>query len=238
MTIQIKRGEAITASRQNLIARSAELTRGARSGGGTIQNDTAGGPVFQQSSSLQAVQPGVVVHGYNATNEPFNLGEVMAITGQPFTSNSLDFHSDLVLNLNKVAAETDKVVVLLDSLNPGEVGRVMIQGIARVLVQGDATLQFASPLPEEYVLETASGGVFELLWQDAGTAERWAIARFPVGGSGFNPPEVDKLPPIPTTGTWHACYHKTDGQIWWCRKGDARWSPGFKWSSNKGTPGT
>lgn len=237
---RVEKGQRISAAQANENARAQAQLQSSRSSGNSTTNQTPLGPVQVDHSPTGFGRTGTIVSASNDTDVVLVPGMVASVYSQPYRPEGSMFMADVVLQLALPTGESDRLVAVVDNIPPGEVGRVMVLGVAQVRVSGEPGLGFATPdLEIPGLLVASSTGPFELFWEDLESPDtiRWALARFPVGGGGFNPPEVDKLPSIPSSGTWHAVYHKKDEQIWFAAAGDARWSPGWKWSALKGNPG-
>jgi photosystem II stability/assembly factor-like uncharacterized protein len=80
-------------------------------------------------------------------------------------------------------------VVLLQPLEPNEIGRAMAAGIcpARMNIT-DERHEFADVGEEGgFELESATTGAASILWKEHATGSQWTMIRFPVGGSGGLP---------------------------------------------------
>jgi len=113
--------------------------------------------------------------------------EVLAIEGIIISpaQNLPEFQRAPAFACGLPAADSAKLVILVEPVRSGRLGRALIQGVSAVQVDmQDAGHEFADPTDADATkLTSADSGAFRILYVETGTGTKWAAVQWPVGGA-------------------------------------------------------
>lgn len=116
----------------------------------------------------------------NDHDEAVERGRALGISGVVVTpaDNEDEFRNHPVLTGEPITDGHPDIVVCLDSIQPNEIGRCVIEGLAVAVVEiVDSNHRYAYLPNGSIVLETAPAGPVEIVWMPDATGEHPALVR-------------------------------------------------------------
>lgn len=246
-----KRGDPITAEKWNQIIDVARRAESIRGGKGVNIHSGPSGSTISESNPITRTRDAIICKANNAGDTALGVQQPAVVVGQIYAADSNDIHNRTVLDVRAADAEEDDEtavwVVPIDSIQPGQIGRVCVMGVCLAQVKAEdaeAEGTFAELKPEVSTMEliVSESGQASLLWHDETgdiTEPHLGLIRFPVGG-GISIPIVKDLPPIPDAPGF-VYWTEEDGgngdnQVWQSGPGRQDWIPISGFSLLSGVP--